>query len=52
MTAEEARKMARAREVEVKVAKAALTQEADRVTKVVQGQEANRNLEVAVLTLR
>ena len=52
VTAEEERKMARAREAELKVTEAALRQEADRVTKVVQGQEANRNLEVAVLTLK
>ena len=52
MTAEEARRLTRARETEVKVAEAALRQEADRVARVMQEQEANRNLEVAVLTLR
>ena len=52
VAAEEARKMDRARVAEVKVAGAATRQEADRVAKVVQGQGANRNLEVAVLTFR
>ena len=52
VTVEEERKMARAREAELKVTEAGLRQEADRATKVLQGQEANRNLEVAVLTLR
>ena len=52
VTAEEARKATGAREPEVKVSEATLRQEAGRVAKVVQGQEANSNLEVAVLTLR
>ena len=52
VTAEETRKLTRAREAEVKVAEAALRQEVYRVARVVQGQEANRNLKVAVLTLR
>ena len=52
VSAEEARRITRTKEAEVKGAEAALRQEADRVAKVVEGQEANRNLEVAVLTLR
>lgn len=52
MSAEKARKPAKAREEVAKAEKAAMKEEAERVARVGREPEVNRNLEVAVLSLR